>query len=95
MFEKKKLWYISCHTGCSCCADENFDQGFYTTIEAAQDVADRWSRGDGNPLASQYAPYGRYYVEEVEAEFLPDGRAIIDGSVFEPDEMNSIGRIYW
>ena len=36
MFEKKKLWYISCHTGCSCCADENFDQGLIDGVEGTE-----------------------------------------------------------
>ena len=85
MFEKKKVWYIECRTGCSCCADENFDQGFY----------DKWLTGNGNPLASQYARYGRYILHETKAEILPDGRWIVKGKVFDADEVEYPGVIYW
>lgn len=33
MFEKKQVWWIECCTGCSCCANENFDFGFYLNEE--------------------------------------------------------------
>ena len=33
MFETKKVWWIECRTGCTCCAYENFDQGFYFNEE--------------------------------------------------------------
>lgn len=96
MFEKKKMWYIACSTGCSCCAYENFDEGFYDNPEEPQAIIDKWLKGDGNPLASQYAKYGRYQLCEVEVEILPDGRWIVDGStVFTPDEVKYVGRIYW
>lgn len=96
MFEKKKMWYIACSTGCSCCAYENFDQGFYDNSEEPQAIIDKWLKGDGNPLASQYAKHGRYRLCEVEVEILPDGRWIVDSStVFTPDEIKYIGRIYW
>ena len=96
MFEKKKIWWIECVTGCTCCAEYNFDQGFYTNPEEPQAIIDRWRRGDGNPLASQYAKYGRYWLREGEAEILPDGRWIVDGStVFDADEVENPGVIYW
>ena len=71
MFPKKKLWYIEAMTGCSCCAYENFDQGFYDNPDEPQAIIDKWSKGINNPLASQYARYGRYYLREAEAEILP------------------------
>lgn len=92
MFEKIKLWYIACSTGCSCCANENFDWGFYDNPEEPRETIDRWSRGNGNPLASQYAKYGRYHLIEAEAELLPDGRIIIDNTVFDGVWQ---GVIYW
>ena len=96
MFEKKKVWYISCSTGCSCCANENFDQGFYDNPEEPQAIIERWSKGDGNPLCSQFAKYGHYYLRETEAEILPDGRWIVDDTVFDIDEVEDFpGRIYW
>ena len=95
MFETKKVWWIECRTGCTCCAYENFDQGFYFNEEEPKAIIERWSNGDGNPLASQYAKYGRYYLHESEAEILPDGRMIVDGTVFEPEEIDGVGHIYW
>ena len=96
MFEKKKMWYIACSTGCSCCAYENFDQGFYDNPEEPQAIIDEWQKGNGNPLASQYAKYGRYQLCEAEVEILPDGRWIVDDStVFAPDEIECVGRIFW
>lgn len=95
MFEKKKVWYIECRTGCSCCADENFDQGFYDNPDEPQALIDKWLTGDGNPLVSQYARYGRYRLHEVEAEILPDGHWIIKDKVFNADEIEFPGVIYW
>lgn len=96
MFEKKKVWYIACSTGCSCCADANFDQGFYDNPEEPQALIDRWSKGIGNPLASQYARYGRYHLCDAEVEILPDGRWIVGGAVFDPDEIENFpGVICW
>jgi hypothetical protein len=95
MFEKKKVWYISCSTGCSCCADQNFDEGFYDNPDEPQALIDQWLAGKGNPLASQYAKYGRYHLHETEAEILPDGRWIVEGTVFDADEVEYVGRIYW
>lgn len=95
MFEKKKVWYIECRTGCSCCADQNFDQGFYDNPDEPQALIDKWLAGKGNPLASQYAKYGRYHLCETEAEILPDGRWIVDGTVFDADEVEYAGVIFW
>ena len=33
MLEKKKVWWIEATTGCSCCAYQNFNQGFYFNKE--------------------------------------------------------------
>lgn len=96
MFPKKQVWYIECCTGCSCCSYENFDQGFYDNPEEPKAIIEKWSKGDGNPLASQYARYGRYHLVEAEAEILPDGRWIVNGThVFEADEVEYPGVIYW
>lgn len=90
---KKEVWYIEASTGCLCCASENFDQGFYLNKEEPQAIIDEWKIGNGNPLASQYAKYGRYYLHKTEAEILPDGRMIINGSIFNADDLGC--RICW
>jgi hypothetical protein len=88
MTDKKKVdvWYIEACTGCSCCANENFDQGFYFNEEEPQKIFDEWKVGNGNPLASQYATYGRYYLHKEVAEMLGDGRMIVNGSLFDVDD---------
>lgn len=79
------VWAISCSTGCTCCSYENFDQGFYKTKEEADNQMFEWLNGNNNPLASQYAKYGRYCVYIEKAEILPDGRMIVDGKVYDKD----------
>ena len=95
MFEKKKVWWIECRTGCSCCADENFDYGFFLNEEEPRALISKWSKGIDNPLGSQYAKYGRYYLDSSEAEIFPDGRWIVEGTVFEPDEVEYPQHIIW
>lgn len=86
MLEKRKVWWIEATTGCSCCSYQNFNQGFYFNKEEPQAIIDKWSKGIDNPLTSQYAKYGRYYLGEEEAEVLPDGRIIVGDKVFGPEE---------
>lgn len=93
---EKKVWWIEATTGCSCCAYQNFNQGFYFNKEEPQAIIDKWSKGIDNPLASQYAKYGRYYLGEEEAEILPDGRIIVGDKVFGPEEnVEYPANIYW
>jgi hypothetical protein len=75
-FETRKAWVIECRTGCSCCAEENHYRGYYATEADAKRQKARWLRGIDYPLASQYARYGSYNIEEREVEILPDGRCI-------------------
>lgn len=81
--KKVDVWYIGASTGCSCCQHENFIQGFYRDEKTPTDIVSEWMKGNGNPLASQYAKYGHYKVNKVEAEILPDGRVIMADNVFE------------
>ena len=92
---KKTLYYISCSTGCSCCAENNFDQGFYLTSEEPNKIVEKWSMGIGNPLASQFAKFGRYRVNEVEAEILPDGRVIVEDSIFDKEVLEWAQTLNW
>lgn len=79
------VWIMHCSTGCTCCSYENFTQGFYKSLEEAQSIKAEYLKGNGNPLASQYARYGRYDIEHCKAEILPDGRMIVKGEVFDQD----------
>lgn len=87
------LWYIECRTGCSCCEYENFEQGFYRTGEEAKEQAAQWLAGNGNPLGSQYARNGHYYVRKGTGEILPDGRLIFEASIFGVSEWTKIGKL--
>ena len=96
MFKRKRVWWIEATTGCSCCSYQNFNQGFYFNEEEPQAIIDKWSKGIDNPLTSQYAKYGRYYLREEAAEVLPDGRIIIGDKVFGPEEnVEYPANIYW
>lgn len=81
MFPKIDVWYISASTGCSCCSYENFIQGYYKNEEEPNAIVSNWLKGIDNPLASQYAKYGRYSIYKTEAEVLPDGRLIVEEKV--------------
>jgi hypothetical protein len=80
--DKITVYFIEARTGCTCCSYENFMEGPYTDKDDAQAIIDKWSAGDENPLASQFAKYGWYHLETYEAELLPDGRIIVDDRVF-------------
>jgi len=80
-------------TGCNCCRDKNFDRGFYKSKEEAMKVKEEYSNGIGNPLSSQYAKFGLYFINECEAEVLPDGRIIIEDRVFSSQDY--FGYLEW
>lgn len=75
-----KAYIVQCSTGCSCCSYENHACGPYSSREEAEKACDDFRRN--KRLSSQYAPQGRYDIEEYEAEQLPDGRLIIGNIVF-------------
>ncbi len=81
-----KAYFIEARTGCSCCRSENFERGPYkeTDKSMAEETIAQWSKGEGNPLASQYAKYGRYTLREYEAEEISGGRLIIGNAVWGP-----------
>lgn len=78
----KKLFFIACHTGCSCCSDDNHTRGPYFSEEDAQRRIDRFISGKDYPLASQYAKHGRYRLISKDAEEISGDRWIIDDMVF-------------
>lgn len=80
-----KVYLIEARTGCTCCSDENFMEGPYIDKAKADAIVADWNQGKGNPLASQYARYGRNSVREEEAEELSGGRFIIGDTVWGPD----------
>lgn len=72
-----KAYTVYASTGCTCCNYENHYRGPWRTREEAEAAAARYP--EERLLASQYAPQGRYSVEEHGAEILPDGRIILGG----------------
>lgn len=78
--KQTKAFVIYCSTGCTCCSSENHYRGPFSSREIAERRADDYHKA--RILASQYARNGRYEIEEHEAEILPDGRIIVDNTVF-------------
>lgn len=81
MSEQTKAYVIYCSTGCSCCSSDNHYRGPFSSIEVAEERRKQYYKS--KVLASQYARNGRYEIEEYDAEILPDGRIIVDDTVFE------------
>lgn len=81
--ETVSVWYIVCETGCLCCSYKNYNLGYWTNPEEPKQLIAKWLRGEDNPLASQYYPYGKYALVETQAEILPDGRVIIDDTIYD------------
>lgn len=79
--QKAPLWFIYAHTGCSCCANENFEAGPFASREDASAQADHYH--DQKRLASQYARNGLYDIRTEEGEILPDGRIICGGQIYD------------
>ena len=79
-FPKVKIWLVECSTGCTCCSDENHTRGPFSTREIALQRTLKYR--ELRILASQYAARGVYYIQESEAEQLPDGRLISGGTVY-------------
>lgn len=80
IYKKVELWYMSCETGCDCCSHKNFDQGFYIFEEEANRIADMYRNGNSNPLTGCKEKFGIYNVHKCEAEILPSGGMIVNGT---------------
>lgn len=78
--EQRKGYVVYCSTGCTCCSSENHYRGPFSTSKIAEAKANTYRKQ--KVLVSQYALNGCYDIEEYDAEVLPDGRVIIDDTVF-------------
>lgn len=76
-----KAYVVYCSTGCTCCSSDNHYRGPFSSREVAERKCQEYH--ESKTLASQYARNGRYSIEEHDAEILPDGRVIVDDTVFE------------
>lgn len=76
MSNEDTCFLIYCRTGCTCCSDENHYRGPFSSRPAAERAVQAYEKM--SLLASQYAPNGRYDIEEATLEWLPDGRMIIN-----------------
>lgn len=79
----RQVWFIHASTGCSCCREDNFMQGPFLSEESAKGVADYYHAT--KRLSSQYSETGRYHIEAIECEELPDGRFINGPEVWGPE----------
>lgn len=87
-----KAYVVHCSTGCSCCSNENHYRGPFPSHEAADVAVEKYR--ELRILASQYSPRGEYRVEEFDCEFLPDGRIIIERTVFDDFSDAEISRTW-
>lgn len=92
------IYLIECRSGCSCCSDQNHYRGPYKTKEEAEKRIEYFSceNAHNNPVASQYARKGRYYISKYEAEEIGGNRVIVSDKVFDWNgfiELNEDGSI--
>jgi hypothetical protein len=80
-----KIYLIRASTGCTCCCSENFTRGPFLHKETPAALIEAWLQGKDNPLASQYAPCGRYSIQTFDAEPISGGRFIVGNQVWGPD----------
>ena len=76
-------------TGCTCCSSSNFVDGLYPTLEEAS--ARTHYHTENRTVASQFSKSGRYSIQKVEYELLPDGRVIIGSDVFDSENFWETG----
>jgi hypothetical protein len=81
----KKVYFVECRTGCSCCSGENHYRGPFSTEEIAHKRVVRYR--ELAILASQYSRSGIYHVNEHEAEIISKNRIIINESTVIEDIM--------
>lgn len=88
-----KVFIINCETGCTCCSSDNHSLGFYETREDADRRVGFFldPNAKHNPVASQYAPKGRYHINEEEAEPISGDRIIVGDRVYEFSKFAQVG----
>lgn len=84
--KKVDVFVIYARTGCTCCSYENHYRGVYKTREQAEARVKEFEKMP--LLASQFARQGRYSIEELKAEILPDRRIIIENNYVTDDFYN-------
>ena len=73
-------YIVECRSGCTCCSYQNHACGPFSTRAVAESAMEEFYAK--SKVASQFAPNGRYRVDEYEVEVLTDGRLILDNCVF-------------
>lgn len=76
-------------TGCSCCRNENFLEGWYETLDDAI-IQAKWNV-NRKRLASQYSDTGIYYIYKFVMEKIDDERVIWQDRVFRLDSVDLSG----
>lgn len=71
-----KVFYIELRTGCTCCRDENYKEGFFPDLISA--VKRVRFHTKNQTLVSQYAKGGLYDIYSVELEDLGNGMFAYD-----------------
>ena len=71
-----KVYLIELKTGCSCCRDENYKEGFFPDLISAVKRVKYHLKN--KTLSSQYAKRGKYDIRTVELEDLGNGMFAYD-----------------
>lgn len=68
-------WTIHCSTGCSCCREDNYNQGIFLEKKDAEEFMKTFHTG----LASQFSKYGEKSLQEIRFDFgkLDGGERIL------------------
>jgi len=76
--------FIPVGSVCSCCSDENHYRGPFKSEEDANRRISYFKAPNSKfwPVASQYSKRGNYSIKGFDVEWLPDGRAIIEDTVY-------------
>lgn len=81
---QKELFFISCDTGCSCCATEyNHYRGFYLDKASAERRINYYLTSVENfaPVRSQFHHRGRYYIIKAKLEKINNDRFILGNQI--------------
>lgn len=87
------VFFIEAETGCTCCCSEDHTRGPFKTKEEADRRIAYYLNPESPyaPLASQYAPQGRYRVRVATVEDISGDRVIVDESwVFGPEDFGYV-----
>lgn len=88
-FPLVEKYVIYGQTGCTCCRNENFLEGWLDTLDEAIGQAKWYVKR--KRVASQYSDTGIYYVYKFVMEKIDDKRLVWQDNVFQIDQLDLSG----